>query len=171
MPRMVPHRCDRGIWWGSSGSGFVGWEGRVCEVWTISLSVVVGVYCGFGHRNYQRVSRPARSSIRNCLIETRDPSKTQAPSFRTRPGWSCCRLADQFSTLGHLCSSVGSVTVTTNASRVPSGHRSGTALSKGGTLPQLRPHRSGRGLDGCAAGLPTNSQPSATSVPLWVRSP
>ena len=52
----------------------------------------------------------------------RDPSKTQAPSFRTRPGWSCCRLADQFSTLGHLCSSVGSVTVTTNASRVPSGH-------------------------------------------------
>ena len=109
---MVPHRCDRGIWWGSSGSGFVGWGGRVCEVRTISLSVVVGVYCGFGHRNYQRVSRPARSSIRNCLIERRDPSKTQAPSFRTRPGWSCCRLADQFSTLGHLCSSVGSVTST-----------------------------------------------------------
>ena len=54
--------------------------------------------CGFGHRNYQRVSRPVRSSIRNCLIERRDPSKTQAPSFRTRPGWSCCRLADQFST-------------------------------------------------------------------------
>ena len=96
-----------------------GGGGRVCEVRTISLSIVVGIYCGFGHRNYQRISRPVRSSIRNCLIERRDPSTTQAPSFRTRPGWLCCRLADQFPTLGHLCSSVGSVTVTTNASRHP----------------------------------------------------